>query len=385
MKRKVSFKMFFALVWRGIWQAVCWVASMFGYKDQTTYGKVVRRVFAGSVAVVAAVIAALVAYFGFMVVKEDLKQRADRKTELTEMQLSARLSFMLNYNSWEYSYLFDYTTNKKLLEGKIAWVVRSADSLAVFSDGRKSGYINRFTGKVQIPAEYDHAWVFSDSVACVQKDGKAFFIDHDGKPICNKTFAPPLNKDEGYVFHRGFCAVSVKENDWGLIDKDGQWQLDGSGYENIRSESHGGRYYWVITAQGGAEGVFTEILGRIMEMWYSNIAFDETGIYATDNQGRRRKYDFEGGVVEDFVCTDVIALTYETDEQDEDGNAIDRKALCKAYYTDDEHCGLMSADGNPITPAVYKGIQAISPDRYLCDLADKEYVILDNLGHRVVK
>lgn len=45
---------------------------MFGYNDKSTYGKVVRRIFAGSVAIVALVFAAVVAYAGYSAVKEDI-------------------------------------------------------------------------------------------------------------------------------------------------------------------------------------------------------------------------------------------------------------------------------------------------------------------------
>lgn len=358
---------------------------MFGYNDKTTYGKVVRRVFAGSVAIVAFVFAAVVAYAAYTAIEEDLQHKAYRKTELSERQLSQNISYMQNYYTWHDSYLFNYTTGKKMHEGKIAWIVRSddGDSLAVFSDGKKRGYINRFTGEIQIPAEYDHAWVFSDSVACVQKGNVAYFIDHNGNPICDRQFAPPTDKSVGYVFHKGYCAVAVKEDDWGLIDKNGKWQLDGCGYKNIRSEYHADRYYWVMTAQTGQEGVRTEILTLPMDMFYTNIAFDETGIYATDNQGWRKKYDFNGEVIEDFVATNVVKLAYGTDERDKDGEVISKEAQCWAYFADDNHCGLMSADGKALTPAIYTGIEAISPNRFLCHLAWDEKIMLDEQGRRV--
>lgn len=387
MRRKVSFKMFFTILGRGIWQAICWVAGMFGYNDKSTYGKVVRRIFAGSVAIVAFAFAVVVAYAAYTAMKEDIQEKAYRKSELTERQLSPNLSYMQNYYTWHDSYLYNYTTGKKMHEGKIAWIMRSEDddTLAVFSDGKKRGYINRFTGEIQIPAEYDHAWIFSDGVACVQKGNVAFFIDHQGNPIYDKQFAPPVDKGDGYVFHKDYCAVSMKENDWGLIDKDGNWMLDGHGYKNIRSEYHAGRFYWVITAQNGQEGVLNEILGRPMEMLYSNIDFDETGIYATDSQGWRKKYDFDGKVIEDFVMTNVATLEYATDEYDKDGQTITKQSRCWAYFADDNHCGLMSDDGKALTPAIYTGIEALSPNRFLCHLAWNEKVMLDEQGRKVEK
>jgi len=359
---------------------------MFGYKDGTTYGIVVRRIFAGSLAIVAFVLAAVFAYAGYEAISEEIRQKQYCKSELTERQLSPNISFMENYYTWKDSYLFNYETRKKMHKGKIAWIVRSddGDSLAVFSDGKKRGYINRFTGEIQIPAEYDHAWIFSDSAANVQQGNKAFFIDHDGYPICDKTFAPPLDKTEGYVFHKGFCAVAMKENDWGLIDREGNWMLDSC--KAIRSETHAGRTYWVITDQEGYEGVRNEILGYVLMTEYKDIAFDETGIYVTNSwQGSRSKYDFNGDEAEDFVVRDVYMLYYETDEEDKEGNPISKQSLCQKYSIDDDHYGLMSADGKPLTPAIYTNIDAISKDRFACSLAWNENVILDSQGRKVGK
>ena len=141
MKRKVSFRMFFTILGRGIWQAICWVAGMFGYNDKSTYGKVVRRIFAGSVAIVAFAFAVVVAYAAYTAMKEDIQEKAYRKSELTERQLSQNISYMQNYYTWHDSYLFNYVTGKKMHEGKIAWIIRSEDddSLAGFSDGKKRG------------------------------------------------------------------------------------------------------------------------------------------------------------------------------------------------------------------------------------------------------
>lgn len=111
---------------------------MFGYKDGTTYGIVVRRIFAGSLAIVAFVIAAVFAYAGYEAISDDIRQEQYCKSELTERQLSPNISFMENYYTWKDSYLFNYETGKKMHKGKIAWIVRSddSDSLAVFSDRR---------------------------------------------------------------------------------------------------------------------------------------------------------------------------------------------------------------------------------------------------------
>ena len=40
-----------------------------------------------------------------------------------------------------------------------------------YSDGKKRGYFNMFTGKPVIEPKYDHAWIFSDGLASVDDGG----------------------------------------------------------------------------------------------------------------------------------------------------------------------------------------------------------------------
>ena len=54
---KVTFREFFTTVGRGVWQAMKWVAGMFGYGDPSWYGRLVRRIFAGCLAIIAMVVA----------------------------------------------------------------------------------------------------------------------------------------------------------------------------------------------------------------------------------------------------------------------------------------------------------------------------------------
>lgn len=42
--KKVTFKEFFATLFGGLWQAILWVVGLFGYKDESSFGKVVADV-----------------------------------------------------------------------------------------------------------------------------------------------------------------------------------------------------------------------------------------------------------------------------------------------------------------------------------------------------
>ena len=41
--KKITFKEYFAILFGGLWQAVLWVLSLFGYKDESSFGKTVKR------------------------------------------------------------------------------------------------------------------------------------------------------------------------------------------------------------------------------------------------------------------------------------------------------------------------------------------------------
>ena len=61
---------------------------------------------------------------------------------------------------------------KKTITG-IKWIAKplGMDSLICYSDGKKRGYFNMFTGKPVIEPKYDHAWIFSDGLASVDDGG----------------------------------------------------------------------------------------------------------------------------------------------------------------------------------------------------------------------
>lgn len=380
MKRKVTFKMFLAVLLGGIWQVICWVASMFGYNDQTKYGKVVRRAFAGSCAVVALCFAAVLVYAAYEAISENMRRRYFCEHELSEICLSPNISLMQNYYSWEHSYLLDVSTGKKLLKGKVAWVVRSADgdSLAVYCDGQKRGYLNRYTGEVAIPAEYERAWVFSCDLACVQKDGSVFFIDHSGTRVGSMTFKVPADRDAGYVFKEDYCAVETEEDGWGMINKRGEWEKE-PGYTDIKWKES----YWVYTIKDTDSGVWNAILGNALHPLYTDICIADGYIYASCKDGYRRKFDSNGDVVDDFIVTDVSDLRYMTDERDDDGDWDYKDSNCKLYRIGYGKVGLLSLDGRPLTPAIYTDIDAINKDRFKCDLSNQECVILDDKGHQI--
>jgi len=130
----------------------------------------------------------------------------------------------------------------------LAWfrdVVKTADGKTAV----KMGYLNR-SGKVVLPGIYNRASDFSDGMAKVLKDGKTYYIDHNGKTvipfISGTTNAEP--------FSEGRAAVSVRVKSGGktavktgFIDSKGKWALQpiydwaGSFSEGIAAVTLNGR------------------------------------------------------------------------------------------------------------------------------------------------
>lgn len=70
-------------------------------------------------------------------------------------------------------------TAKKI---KFDWTSASPnDSLGVFCLDNKRGYYNSYTGKIVVPAQYRRAWIFSEGLAAVQKNGMIGFINRKGE------------------------------------------------------------------------------------------------------------------------------------------------------------------------------------------------------------
>ena len=188
MKKTISFRLFFTVLWRSICQVFCFIGKLFGYKDESTYAKVVWRISATC-------LTALLALFTFCVLYAFVTEAIIPKWTEFRIQkyawentyISNRIVFQQNY--WEKeSRIYDKAAKKVLLKD-VDWVVTSSDndSLAVFAQAGKRGYLDRFTGEVRIPAVYSRAWIFSEGLAAVEKDGKLLFIDHTGKPSSIKV------------------------------------------------------------------------------------------------------------------------------------------------------------------------------------------------------
>lgn len=378
MKKDISLKLFATVLHRGICQVLKWIGNLFGYRDQSTYGVVVWRIFAGSAAAIMFMLAFAVAYAMYLGFSERISQKNDGEEPETYQYLSRNISYC-NSEGGD-GFIYNDLTGEKLLK-HVQWIAKpvDGDSLICYCDGKKRGYFSKYTGKVIIEPEYDKAWIFSDGVAAVEKKGELYFIDHTNERIMDRTFV--VDKDmDGYRFAGGYCAMNDANNNVGLIDKSGNWVIQPI-YDNIRPVSHN---YWSIM-KDDKYGLLSDSLKMIYSCDYPSIfVTKDEGINITLPDYTQKICDYTGKVVTDFVITDISPLIYNADVvNDSTGELAQAVAKCREYYAVYNHYGLIDRNGKPITLPIYKSIRAIDYDRYLCEVADGRAIVIDGMGQNV--
>lgn len=109
------------------------------------------------------------------------------------------------------------------------------ESKVVYVDNNyKRGYLNVVTGVIDIKAEYDHAWLFSEGIAAVVKDGMIGFIDKNNNVVIPfKFYYYDQNFPYTYRFYNGYCKITDEEGRCGLIDRSGNWVIEPK-YQRIK-------------------------------------------------------------------------------------------------------------------------------------------------------
>lgn len=391
MKKRISFKLFFTVLWRGICQVFGFIGRLFGYKDESTYAKVVWRIFTGCVTMLVALftIALTYSFVDEVVYDKWIRPHTMKAWVYDEKYISNHVVFQDLYRSS--GRIYDKSKGEVLLKD-VDWVVTSddKDSLAVFAKDGKRGYINRFTGEVAIPLSFTRAWIFSEGLAAVEKDGELMFIDHSGKVVIDKDFQVHFD-DPKYAFENGYCMVKNPiDGKMGLIDRSGNWALDAE-YDNLFNNEG----FWQVE-KDDCVGLYN---AQMIEMF----PVENSGIYIYDNvievrhaDHTAKRYDYDGNVIVDFVIDEVSNMQYETTELRNDTEIsgdgfIDNKvygiANCQQYivksgnYNSPDYYGLLGRNGKIVTPPIYTSIEAIDKNLYLCQ---PDGVIIDDNG-KVVK
>ena len=399
MKTKItSMKRAFILFWHGLTALLAGIANWFtvilGMRDDSKYGKILRRTVGSCFAflMLLLTIAAGWDFYRTACYRLALDKYYDDSHYDTQY-ISRNVTYYTYYDEDGFLKTAD---GKKTITG-IKWIAKplGMDSLICYSDGKKRGYFNMFTGKPVIEPKYSHAWIFSDGLASVDDGGWIKFIDASGKVVIDPQI-PYIPGAEGYVFHKNRCIVhNERRNRFGLLDKQGKWVLQPE-YFSIEYSGN----FWVVD-NGEGRSVLDSTLNTVIPFTKGKIRVSGNHISVTLNNHVIQRYDHSGELINDFFITDVTLMTYKSDElryfnnvsHDTEGNVIEtenrepmiveKMAKCRRYEAESGWYGLMTNDGKVITPPSYYSITAISHDLYLCKDAHNEGVILNGKGERV--
>ena len=243
-----------------------------------------------------------------------------------------------------------------------------------------------------IPARYDHAWVFSEGLACVDENGSIKFIDSTGKTIIDQVTSYKPDMD-GLFFHGGYCLVDDEGPELCcLIDKKGWTVLQE--YNSISSSSN---YQLWKVCKGDEQGVFDSNMNIVIPLTKASIYLYDDEICMTMPDHTMRKYDLKGHLIHDFYIDSVRDLEYEKPEivnrppsinvaSEEIIETIDENyrpkaiARLRAYTAGNNYDGLMTRDGRIVTKPLYENIEAIGDDLYLCTVSNNDKVVVNGKG-----
>ena len=395
---KVSTREFFSVLFRGVCQALGWFLSLFGFRRQGKFAKCIWGLFATSAAILASLFA-IAAIYG---VSEEVGNWYDRQhygCYDPNCWASTYIGHDIYYHEHEEGkgYVFNQCTGEKLIK-HVKWIAEpnGNDTLVCFSNGKKRGYFSKNTGMVVIKPKYDHAWIFSDGLASVEEGGYIKFIDGTGTVVIDNNM-PYISNMEGYVFHDGYCVVHSDDGQlYGMMDKNGKLALPMM-YDDITLVND----YSLWQVQKGEEAaVLDKDLQAVIPLMEGTIYIDEGTIDVTIPDHTTRKYSLQGDLINDFYISYVRMLEYTKDEilhrtktHDDDGDEYavpvvesyhpQATARLRSYVAGDGYEGLMTSEGRIITMPLYRDIEAIGYDLYLCTSTNSDKVIVNGKGEIV--
>ncbi len=336
--------------------------------------KWVRRTIVASFFLIALAFAALVAY----AIYDDTMGRWYSDKRLSDD--------VVVYYFADDTYRVYNKSTEKYTTPRISWVASAAenDSIGVYAIDDRRGFINTKTGDVVIDAkanDYEKAWVFSDGLAAVMKDGKVGFINVDNELVIPFQFDYSSNRwgDTGYLFHDGYCVMTNKDGKFGLIDISGNWVVEPEYDELWNAHKTGNR----IVVNDGKHGVLDSCGNVVYPTEYFYIDIWEDGFVLTKD-GRKWQEDYEGNIVNPFVIDGVNGyMKYPVSYSNENG--VEYALSDYAEYFVNRNSGIMNRiTGRPITPALFEDVNMISDKLFeVQDAETYDWYIVDIDGNIV--
>ena len=293
-------------------------------------------------------------------------------------QLSKHIQVRKFYNRSEYG-IYNDSLDKFVLK-EVQWVAEAPkkDSLTVFCKKGKRGYLNVNTGEIVIEAQYSRAWIFSEGVAAVMKNGKIGFINRANEMVIpfQYDYADRDGMAIDYLFRSGYCVMTDKRGACGMIDPVGNWVVDAK-YDCIWTP-HKGKYR--IVKDGDEYGLLDEHLSFIFPIEYDYIEYAAEGGVFLRKDGYKWHADYDGTVLRPFLCDGTDYLSY-SKGYNEEGACVDVMSPYMTYSLYPFYGIIRKDNGKVIVPAIYSHIRMLSDTMFEAQLAeDDEWVLIDVTG-----
>lgn len=336
--------------------------------------KWVRRTIVASFLLIALAFAALVAY----AIYDDAKGRWYADIWLSDD--------VVVYYFADDTYRVYNTSTEKYTTPRISWVASAAehDSIGVYAIDDRRGFINTKTGDIVINAksnDYEKAWVFSEGLAAVMKDGKVGFVDANNKLVIPFQFDYSdkcRTYEIGYLFHDGYCVMTNKDGKFGLIDINGNWVVEPE-YDELWNACENGNRIVVNDSKHGLLDSCFKVLYPT-EYFYIDVLSD--GFILTKD-GWKWQVDLEGNVVNPFLFDGSRYMEYPISYSD--NNGVEYALSDYMEYYVNNNSGIMNRiTGKPITPALYDDVYMMSDKLFkVQDAETYDWYIIDVNGNRV--
>ena len=261
--------------------------------------------------------------------------------------------------------------------------VSENDSLAVYEYFDKRGYINVNNNEVVISArknDYEKAWLFSEGLAAVVKDGKIGFINEKNEVVIPFEFHYSVCCD-CYKFENGHCVMSNKDGKMGIIDTEGRWVLEPV-FDVIKSQCEENGYRVVV--KDSMYGLYDSLLNVVYPVEYSCVLVLPDCIFLVKD-GKKWQVDLEGNIVQPFLYDSSEILQYPIGVN-ESGEIRYELSDYVTYEINGRYGVMNRITGKIVIPAIYADVKMPSKELFeVWCTRNYDWFLIDVNGNKVNK
>jgi len=303
--------------------------------------------------------------------------------------------------------IVDRWTDEVILDN-LTWISQNdEDSLVAYAQKNRRGYLNLRSRKATLLDEkFVKVYLFNEGRALAETLDSLYLLDTQMHEVAR--YCKTAERDtEVNTFHKGYFPMVGDNGLLGLVDTCGVWAVEPQ-YDKV---SWALEEFWLgitnpvmVDEQTGKETpphriVMDSKLRTVIEGDWTYLMVTRNGyITVADQNHWQWHYALDGSVIDDFVCRDVVQMTYTTGEKkwvkDTDSYSdsspvkqvdVEETATLLKYVTSEDWEGLMTKEGKIITPPIFWSITAISKNLYLCkyDTSSEHGILLNERGERI--